>query len=73
MKTSTIYIECWGPSKASLKQEYPNAIFVPSRASLYALGNGIKEALHDVHAPQEGEGWKVLSNGYYHSVIEIFN
>jgi hypothetical protein len=73
MKTSTIYIECWGPSKASLKQKYPNAIFVPNEASLCALGDGIKEALHDVHAPQEGEGWKVLSNGYYHSVIEVFN
>lgn len=66
-----IYIECWGPAKARLQKEYPNAIFVPNETYLWALGEGIQEALHNYAAPQQGENWKVLSNGYYHSVVEI--
>ena len=66
-----IYIECWGPAKAHLQKEYPNAIFVPNERHLWALGKGIQEALNNYAAPQQGENWKVLSNGYYHSVVEI--
>lgn len=66
-----IYIECWEPKKEQLQNEYPNAIFVPNEGHLWALGEGIKEALHNVLAPQQGENWKVLSNGYYHSIVEI--
>lgn len=66
-----IYIECWEPSKSRLQKEYPNAIFVPNEGHLWTLGKGVKEALHNVRAPQQGENWKVLSNGYYHSVVEV--
>ena len=68
-----IYINCWEPSKKGLQQEYPQAIFLPKECDLWALGKGIQEALHNVHAPQQGENWRVVSNGYYHSVIEIFD
>lgn len=66
-----IYIECWGPAKAQWQEEYPNAIFVPNEGHLWVLGKGIKEALHNVHAPQQGENWRIVSNGYYHSIVEI--
>lgn len=66
-----IYIECCELAKANLQKNYPNATFVPNEGHLWALGKGIQEALHNVSAPQQGENWKVLSNGYYHSVVEI--
>lgn len=66
-----IYIECSNHIRVDLQKKYPNAIFVPNEGHLWILGNGIKEALHNVKAPQEGDGWKILSNGYYHSVVEI--
>lgn len=66
-----IYINCWEPAKSKLQQEYPNATFVPNEGHLWTLGKGIQEALHNVRAPQQGENWKVLSNGYYHSVVEV--
>lgn len=68
-----IYIHCWEPSKNSLQQKYPQATFVPTECHLWDLGKGIKEALHNVFAPQRGTNWRVLSNGYYHSVVEVFD
>lgn len=66
-----IYIECWEPAKAHLQEKYPNAIFVPNEGHLWVLGKGIQEALHNVHAPQQGDNWRIVSNGYYHAVVEI--
>lgn len=67
-----IYIECADHIKFDLKKKYPNAIFVLKESDLYVFP-GIKEALHNVTAPQYGMNWKVLSNGYYHSVVEVFD
>lgn len=66
-----IYIECSESSKSQLQKEYPNAIFVPNEGHLWVLGEGIKEALHNIKAPQQGANWQILSHGYYHSVIAI--
>lgn len=68
-----IYIECWPPLRKHMEDKYPGATFVPNEGHLTKLADGIREALHDVTAPQCGDNWRVISNGYYHSVVEVFD
>lgn len=66
-----VYIESWTNANQFL-EKYPGATVVKNEAELWLLAPGIREALHDVTAPQSGDNWKVLSNGYYHSVVEVW-
>lgn len=68
-----IYISCSFHARKHLEEKYPGATFVPTEGHLSVLAEGICKALHDVTAPQCGDNWRVISNGYYHSVVEIFD
>ena len=67
-----VYIDCVGWMVNQMKDKYPGATIVKNECSLWVLAPGIQEALHNVKAPQSGENWKVVSSGYYHSVVEVW-
>ena len=66
-----IYVHCPFWVQPNIKERFPNAIFVPNERHLCVKGKGIREAIHDVHAPQQGTNWKILECTYYTTVIEI--
>jgi hypothetical protein len=66
-----VYIEHYFSPEKWL-EKYPDAKIVPNETFLWTLAPGIREALHDVRAPQSGENWRIISNGYYHSVVEVW-
>ena len=71
-----IYIDCSPHQIKGMLERYPSAVIVPNEGYLWVKAPGIREALHNVYAPQsgvtsDGKHWKVLSCTYYHSIIEI--